>query len=215
VSRRISASVRWATLCICCSGSLPHSVRDRWMGETTSRTASRNLWGSSLMPALRLHILQACIVRANGTDKALADGLGRDIKGKRSPFFCLAGIGLGSSTHCSPARRMSAGLDCGSSPTAASRKLLKALDRIARSERKTGAITGSTSMRHANAARSSARRRPAKAAHAASPPPVHGIDGGVRRNAAPHRARGHRPPAPARHRRHRIIISFRRPISNR
>jgi hypothetical protein len=33
-------------------------------------------------------------VRANGTDKVLADALGRDIKGKLSPFFCLAGIGL-------------------------------------------------------------------------------------------------------------------------
>jgi uncharacterized membrane protein len=46
------------------------------------------------MPALAYYLLQACIVRANGTDKALANALGRDIKGKFSPFFCLAGIGL-------------------------------------------------------------------------------------------------------------------------
>ena len=47
-----------------------------------------------LMPAIAYYILQTCIVKANGTDHALAEALGRDIKGKLSPLFCLAGIGL-------------------------------------------------------------------------------------------------------------------------
>lgn len=46
------------------------------------------------MPAIAYFVLQWCIVRANGNDKALADALGHDIKGKISPLFCIAGIGL-------------------------------------------------------------------------------------------------------------------------
>src|SRR6266699_3555752 len=66
-----------------------------WMGENHFAALPVATYGvAQLMPALAYYVLQACIVRANGTDKVLADALGRDIKGKLSPFFCLAGIGL-------------------------------------------------------------------------------------------------------------------------
>jgi uncharacterized membrane protein len=93
-SRRINAAVMWANMHLLFWLSLiPFATG--WMGENHFAELPVATYGVALlMPALAYYILQACIVRANGTDKALADALGRDIKGKLSPFFCLAGIGL-------------------------------------------------------------------------------------------------------------------------
>jgi uncharacterized membrane protein len=93
-SRRINAAVMWANMHLLFWLSLiPFATG--WMGENHFAELPVATYGVALlMPALAYYILQACIVRANGTDKDLADALGRDIKGKLSPFFCLAGIGL-------------------------------------------------------------------------------------------------------------------------
>jgi uncharacterized membrane protein len=93
-SKRINAAVMWANMHLLFWLSLiPFATG--WMGENHFAELPVATYGVALlMPALAYYILQACIVRANGTDKALADALGHDIKGKLSPFFCLAGIGL-------------------------------------------------------------------------------------------------------------------------
>ena len=93
-SRRINAAVMWANMHLLFWLSLiPFATG--WMGENHFAALPVATYGVALlMPALAYYVLQTCIVGANGTDKALADALGRDIKGKLSPFFCLAGIGL-------------------------------------------------------------------------------------------------------------------------
>jgi len=93
-SRRINAAVMWANMHLLFWLSLiPFATG--WMGENHFAALPVATYGVVLlMPALAYYVLQTCIVGANGTDKALADALGRDIKGKLSPFSCLAGIGL-------------------------------------------------------------------------------------------------------------------------
>jgi uncharacterized membrane protein len=93
-SKRINAAVMWANMHLLFWLSLiPFATG--WMGENHFAELPVAIYGVALlMPALAYYVLQACIVRANGTDKALAEALGRDIKGKLSPFFSLAGIGL-------------------------------------------------------------------------------------------------------------------------
>jgi TMEM175 potassium channel family protein len=93
-TRRIDSAVMWANMHLLFWLSLiPFATG--WMGENHFAALPVAIYGvAQLMPALAYYILQACIVRANGTDKVLADALGRDIKGKVSPLFCLAGIGL-------------------------------------------------------------------------------------------------------------------------
>jgi uncharacterized membrane protein len=93
-SRRVDGAVMWANMHLLFWLSLiPFATG--WMGENHFAELPVAVYGVALlMPALAYYVLQACIVRANGTDKALAEALGRDIKGKLSPLFCVAGIGL-------------------------------------------------------------------------------------------------------------------------
>jgi TMEM175 potassium channel family protein len=93
-SKRINAAVMWANMHLLFWLSLiPFATG--WMGENHFASLPVATYGvAQFMPGVAYNILRACIVRANGTDKALADALGRDIKGKLSPLFCLAGIGL-------------------------------------------------------------------------------------------------------------------------
>jgi uncharacterized membrane protein len=66
-----------------------------WMGENHFAPLPVAVYGAALlMPAIAYYILQLAIVRANGADRTLANALGRDFKGKLSPLFCVAGIGL-------------------------------------------------------------------------------------------------------------------------
>jgi uncharacterized membrane protein len=93
-SHGINGAIMWANMHLLFWLSLiPFATG--WMGENHFAELPVAVYGVSLlMPALAYYILQLCIVRANGPDKTLANALGRDIKGKISPFFCLAGIGL-------------------------------------------------------------------------------------------------------------------------
>ena len=66
-----------------------------WMGENHFAIVPVAVYGLSLLaPALAYTLLQSTIVRANGPDHPLARALGRDLKGKISPLFCVAGSGL-------------------------------------------------------------------------------------------------------------------------
>ena len=93
-SKRVNGAVMWANMHLLFWLSLiPFATG--WMGENHFAELPVAIYGVALlMPAIAYYILQACIVNANGIDNALAEALGRDIKGKLSPLFCVAGIGL-------------------------------------------------------------------------------------------------------------------------
>jgi uncharacterized membrane protein len=93
-SHGINASVMWANMHLLFWLSLiPFATG--WMGENHFAPLPVAVYGAALlMPGVAYLVLQLCIVRANGADRTLADALGRDIKGKLSPFFCIAGIGF-------------------------------------------------------------------------------------------------------------------------
>jgi uncharacterized membrane protein len=66
-----------------------------WMGENHFTQAPTALYGAALlMPAIAYYLLELAIIRHQGSDGRLARALGRDIKGKISPFLYLAAIGL-------------------------------------------------------------------------------------------------------------------------
>lgn len=64
-----------------------------WIGEHHSSPVPTAVYGVALlMPAIAWYVLQTVIIRAQGSDSALARALGYDIKGKISPLLYLAGI---------------------------------------------------------------------------------------------------------------------------
>ena len=66
-----------------------------WMGEHYLAPAPTALYGVSLLlPAIAYYLLQKAITRRHGADSTLAHALGRDIKGKVSPFLYIAAIVL-------------------------------------------------------------------------------------------------------------------------
>jgi uncharacterized membrane protein len=93
-SHGIDGSVMWANMHLLFWLSLiPFATG--WMGENHFAPLPVAVYGAALlMPAIAYYILQLAIVRANGADRTLANALGRDFKGKLSPLFCVAGIGL-------------------------------------------------------------------------------------------------------------------------
>jgi uncharacterized membrane protein len=93
-SHGINGAIMWANMHLLFWLSLiPFATG--WMGENHFAELPVAIYGVALlMPALAYYILQLCIIRANGSDKTLANALGRDIKGKLSPLFYIAGIGL-------------------------------------------------------------------------------------------------------------------------
>jgi len=67
----------------------------RWMGENYLVPFPTAVYGVSLlMPAIAYYLLQLAIRRKQGADSILAKALGRDVKGKVSPFLYLAAVGL-------------------------------------------------------------------------------------------------------------------------
>jgi TMEM175 potassium channel family protein len=66
-----------------------------WMGENHFTQAPTALYGTALlMPAIAYYLLQLAIIRHQGAHGPLARALGRDLKGKISPFLYLTAIGL-------------------------------------------------------------------------------------------------------------------------
>ncbi len=66
-----------------------------WISEAHFARAPTALYGVSLlMPAIAYYLLQLAIVREQGRNGPLARAVGRDVKGKLSPFLYLAGIAL-------------------------------------------------------------------------------------------------------------------------
>lgn len=64
-----------------------------WLGESRFAVLPTATYGIALlMPAIAWYILQRVIIAEHGPDAALAQALGRDLKGKISPVLYLAGI---------------------------------------------------------------------------------------------------------------------------
>jgi uncharacterized membrane protein len=64
-----------------------------WIGEHHFSPVPTAIYGVALlMSAIAWYVLQAVIIRAQGSESPLARALGRDIKGKISPLFYVAGI---------------------------------------------------------------------------------------------------------------------------
>jgi uncharacterized membrane protein len=88
----VNGAVLWANLHLLFWLSLiPFTTA--WMGENHFAANPTALYGASLlMAAVAWVIMQTVIFRAQGPDSALHKALGRDLKGKISPFLYLAGM---------------------------------------------------------------------------------------------------------------------------
>jgi uncharacterized membrane protein len=92
--RSVNGSMLWANLHLLFWLSLiPFATS--WMGEHHASAVPTAVYGAALfMSAIAWYILQTVIIRAQGTDSALARALGYDLKGKISPLFYIGGIVL-------------------------------------------------------------------------------------------------------------------------
>jgi uncharacterized membrane protein len=65
-----------------------------WMGENHFAPVPTALYGAALLMAgIAWYLMQTLIIRRQGPDSPLQRALGRDLKGKLSPFLYLVGIG--------------------------------------------------------------------------------------------------------------------------
>ena len=89
---RINGGILWANLHLLFWLSLiPFGAG--WTGETGFAPAPTALYGVVLlMAAIAYWILQKAIIAEHGKDSLLARALGRDLKGKISPFFYVVAI---------------------------------------------------------------------------------------------------------------------------
>lgn len=66
-----------------------------WMGENHFAPVPTAVYGLSLLaPAVAWYIMQQTIMGTQGPDSSLRKALGRDFKGRLSPFLYVAGVGL-------------------------------------------------------------------------------------------------------------------------
>ena len=91
---RVDGTLLWANLHLLFWLSLiPFTTS--WLGEYPSSPIPTATYGAVLLlSAVAWYVLQAVIVREQGSNSALTLALGRDVKGKVSPLFYLAGIVL-------------------------------------------------------------------------------------------------------------------------
>jgi len=92
VVRHVDGVMLWANLNLLFWLSLiPFATG--WMGENHFAPVPTATYGVALlMPALAWYGLQLAIIRRQGSDSMLARAIGRDLKGKVSPVFYVAGI---------------------------------------------------------------------------------------------------------------------------
>lgn len=92
---KIGGGVLWANLHLLFWLSLiPFTTS--WLGEHPSSAAPAAVYGLSLLaPSIAYLLLQTLLIRAGGRERSdLARALGRDLKGKASPFLYVIGIAL-------------------------------------------------------------------------------------------------------------------------
>jgi uncharacterized membrane protein len=94
VTDRVSGLILWANLHLLFWLSLvPFTTA--WLGENRLAAIPAAAYGIVLLgAALAFYTLQRAIVRDQGEGSLVAAAVGRDLKGKLSPFLYAAGIGL-------------------------------------------------------------------------------------------------------------------------
>jgi uncharacterized membrane protein len=92
--KTVDGAVLWANLHLLFWLSLvPFATA--WMGENHFAPAPTALYGVSLLaPAVAWYTMQQVIFRQQGPDSPLRAALGRDLKGKASPFLYVVGVGF-------------------------------------------------------------------------------------------------------------------------
>jgi uncharacterized membrane protein len=92
VTQRVTGAILWANLHLLFWLSLlPFSTG--WMGENAFARWPTVTYGVNLLAcALAYFLLERRIIAAQGSDGKLAEAVGRDLKGKLSPLFYMAGI---------------------------------------------------------------------------------------------------------------------------
>src|SRR5262249_51334555 len=91
---RINGAILWANLHLLFWLSLVPFVTG-WMGENHFSALPTAVYGVVLLCAgVAYYILQTLIIREHGPSSKLASAIGRDFKGKLSPFFYAAAIPL-------------------------------------------------------------------------------------------------------------------------
>jgi uncharacterized membrane protein len=91
-ARRVTGGIMWANLHLLFWLSLFPFVTG-WAGENHFTALPTALYGFVLlMAAIAYYILQGRIIRDHGRHSPLAQALGKDLKGKLSPLFYIAGM---------------------------------------------------------------------------------------------------------------------------
>jgi uncharacterized membrane protein len=90
--RRVSGGVLWANLALLfCLALFPFTTA--WLDESRFAPTPAVIYGLNLLSAATTYyVLQTVIIRQQGPESPLRQAVGRDIKGKISPVFYLAGI---------------------------------------------------------------------------------------------------------------------------
>ena len=90
----VDGAVLWANLhLLFWLSTIPFATA--WMGENHFASAPTALYGVALlMSSIAFYVMQLLIIRQQGSDSALRAALGRDLKGKLSPFIYLSGIAM-------------------------------------------------------------------------------------------------------------------------
>ena len=91
-TERINGTILWSNLHLLFWLSLIPFVTD-WMGENHFAEVPTGIYGVVLLfAAIAYWILQQAIICEHGLDSTLARAIGKDWKGKASPFLYLSGI---------------------------------------------------------------------------------------------------------------------------
>jgi uncharacterized membrane protein len=90
--KRVNGAVLWANLHLLFWLSLvPFTTA--WMGENHLAPVPTAVYGLDLLlAAIAWYIMQTVLIKSEGRDSRLARAIGRDLKGKISPFLYLAAI---------------------------------------------------------------------------------------------------------------------------
>ncbi|MGE3727257.1 MAG: TMEM175 family protein [Candidatus Sericytochromatia bacterium] len=94
ITKHVTGSMLWANLHLLFWLSLVPFVT-HWMGENPFAPLPTALYGGVLLlAAIAYFLLQAAIIRSQGSQSLLKQALGADIKGKISPLLYALAIGL-------------------------------------------------------------------------------------------------------------------------
>ena len=92
LTARVTGGVLWANLgLLFCLSLFPFTTE--WVDATRYARVPLVIYGVNLLAAaIAYYILQSVIIRTQGTDSPLRKAIGRDLKGKVSPAFYIAGM---------------------------------------------------------------------------------------------------------------------------